>query len=302
MTTPLRNRVDLHTHSLRSDGILAPTELYAQMRAYGMRLVALSDHDTLAGYRELHEAGLGAEASVAGPKLIPAVEINTLAGGVLGRHGMGRDGEELHILGYGVDVDDPAFEVTLARQRTGRQDRIRLMVERLRGLGLPVDDHLEPVSADRELAEGRPHVARAMIRAGYVGSVDEAFERYLDVAHPAYVPRIGIGPRDAIEAIRGAGGSPVLAHSPAAPDRPDVITELQRWGLVGLEVHYHHFSAETVARMGAFARERALLITGGSDYHGDSMSYADAQAETLVPDTVGEDLLEAIAVARAIGR
>lgn len=255
------------------------------MRAYGMRLVALSDHDTLAGYRELHEAGLGAEASVAGPKLIPAVEINTLAGGVLGRHGMGRDGEELHILGYGVDVDDPAFEVTLARQRTGRQDRIRLMVERLRGLGLPVDDHLEPVSADRELAEGRPHV-------------DEAFERYLDVAHPAYVPRIGIGPRDAIEAIRGAGGSPVLAHSPAAPDRPDVITELQRWGLAGLEVHYHHFSAETVARMAAFARERALLITGGSDYHGDSMSYADAQSVTYVPDRTGERLLEAIATAR----
>jgi len=108
------------------------------------------------------------------------------------------------------------------------------------------------------------------------------------------VPREGLGPRDAIEAIREAGGLPVLAHSPAAPDRPEVIAELQGWGLAGLEVYYRTFLPEIVARMATFAAERALLATGGSDYHGDTMDYAEAQAETWIPGEAAERLLEAI--------
>jgi predicted metal-dependent phosphoesterase TrpH len=298
VTSRRLNRVDLHTHSRRSDGVLEPTDLYSRMTRYGMRVVALSDHDTLAGYRELRAAGLGERPSPDGPQLIPAVEINTLAGAVLGRHGMGRDGEELHILGFGIDPDDEIFEARLSRQREGRRIRLDATVECLRRHGAPIDDQLPGILAavgpTGHDALGRPHIARALMSAGHADSVDDAFARWIDHGRPCYVPREGLGPRDAIEAIRAAGGLPVLAHSPAAPDRPEVIAELMEWGLAGLEVHYRTFLPATVARMRTFAAERGLLATGGSDYHGDTMDYAEAQAETWVPGDAAERLLEAI--------
>ncbi len=293
MTTLRRNTVDLHCHTQRSDGVLPPLELYAQMRRYGMHLVAISDHDSLAACRELRDLGLGESPSAAGPQVIPAVEINTIGGELLSRLGLGREGEELHVLGFGLDIDDPGLIATLERQRQSRRTRILRTVERLAELGYPVEGVLDGgVDID---ALGRPHVARALVRAGFADSVDDAFDRYLDYGQPGYVPRQGIGPREAIEAIRGARGLPVLAHSPGAPDRGEVIGELQGWGLAGLEVYYRTFLPETVKRMEIFARERGLLATGGSDYHGDTMSYAAAQAITYVPARVGELLLEAIA-------
>lgn len=298
MTSRRPNRVDLHSHSRRSDGVLEPAELYARMARFGMRVVALSDHDTLAGYRELRAAGLGERPSTGGPQLVSAVEINTLAGSVLRRHGMGRDGEELHILGFGMDSDDASFESRLARQRDGRRVRLEATVECLRKHGASIDEQLPMIMAAAgptgHDAVGRPHIARALIAAGHAGSVDDAFERWIHHGRPCYVPREGMGPRDAIEAIRAAGGLPVLAHSPAAPDRPEVIAELQDWGLAGLEVHYRTFSPATVARMASFAEERGLLATGGSDYHGDTMDYAESQAGTWVPGEAAERLLEAI--------
>jgi predicted metal-dependent phosphoesterase TrpH len=124
--------------------------------------------------------------------------------------------------------------------------------------------------------------------------VDDAFDRYLDWGQPAYVPRSGIGPEEAIRAITAAGGLAVLAHSPGAPDRPALMDHLQETGLAGLEVYYRTFVTETVVRMRDFAASRGLLPTGGSDYHGDTMTYAEAQATTHVPDAVGEGLLVAI--------
>lgn len=302
MTSRRPNRVDLHTHSRRSDGVLEPTDLYARMARYGMRVVALSDHDTLAGYRELRAADLGTRLSPDGPQLISAVEINTLAGSVLRRHGMGRDGEELHILGFGMDPDDDAFESRLALQRDGRRVRLDATVECLRRHGASIDEQLPQILAAAgptgHDALGRPHIARALILAGHAESVDDAFERWIDHGRPCYVAREGLGPRDAIEAIRDAGGLPVLAHSPAAPERPEVIAELQDWGLAGLEIHYRTFLPETVAAMAAFAQERGLLATGGSDYHGDTMDYTQAQAGTWVPDEAADRLLEAIAASR----
>jgi predicted metal-dependent phosphoesterase TrpH len=297
MTTPRRNHVDLHTHTTRSDGVLAPLELYGQMRDYGMRLVAITDHDSLEGYREIAAAGLGRQAGPNGPQVIAGLEINTLGGELTSRDGLGRGGDELHILGFGMDIDDPVFRQVRSRQRQGRRERLGRMLERLRELGMPVDDYL---AGDPEVdSMGRPHVARALIRAGYATSVDDAFARYLNWGMPAYVPRYGIGPEEAIKAINGAGGIASLAHSPSAPDRPELIDQLQSCGLGGLEVYYRTFVPETVERMRAFAAAHGLVATGGSDYHGDTMSYAEAQATTWVPDAVGEALLEAIAARRA---
>jgi predicted metal-dependent phosphoesterase TrpH len=295
VTTLRPNRIDLHCHTRRSDGVLDPLVLYGQMRDYGMRLVAITDHDTLSGYRELRAAGLGAAPSPAGPQLIPALEINSIADDVLERHGLGRDGEELHIVGLGVDPDEPALADTLARQRDGRRRRIELTLQRLADEGMPVDRELEGLAVTEDDSIGRPHVARALVRAGYAESVDDAFARLIGHGAPGYVPRLGIGTREAIESIRRANGLPVLAHSPSAPDRPDVIDELQQWGLAGIEVYYRTFTPETVERMAAFAQERGLLSSGGSDYHGDTMDYAEAQQMTFVPDEVGERLLAALA-------
>jgi 3',5'-nucleoside bisphosphate phosphatase len=292
VTTPRRNRVDLHTHTQRSDGVLPPLQLYEQMRAAGMWLVAITDHDSLEGYRAIAAAGLGGEAGPAGPQVVPGVEINTIGGDLTTRDQLGREGEELHILGYGINVDDPAFRAIRHHQREARRARIARTLERLRELGMPVDQFLDAdLSAD---ALGRPHVARALISAGHAASVDDAFEHYLDWGRPAFVPRAGIGPQEAIQAITAAGGLAVLAHAPAAPDRPELMDVLQGWGLAGLEVYYRTFLPGTVARMRAFASRRGLLATGGSDYHGDTMSYAAAQATTFVPDVVGQALLAAI--------
>jgi predicted metal-dependent phosphoesterase TrpH len=294
VTTPRRNRVDLHTHTRRSDGVLEPRELYRQMQAYGMRLVAITDHDTLAGYRELRTAGVGQAPSADGPQLLPALEINTVGEDLHRRFGLGRDGDEVHIVGLGVDPADPTMAETLRRQRAGRRARVALTLERLRALGMPVDDQLGALGAEDDDSMGRPHVARAMIAAGYAETVEDAFARHLGHGAPGYVPRQGIGPREAIEAIRMARGLPVLAHSPAAPEHAGAIGELQSWGLAGIEVYYRGFLPETVAIMEAFAEARGLLPSGGSDYHGDAMDYATAQATTFVPDQVGERLLAAL--------
>ncbi len=293
MTTLRRNQVDLHTHTTRSDGVLEPRELYAQMRAWGSRLVAITDHDTLAGARELLDDGHGLGAG-GGPQIIVGVEINTAVDLEIEAVG-GREEQlqELHILGFGVDPHDLAFEAILARQRGGRERRLRLTLDRLRELRLDVEPFLPSVAGHIE-SLGRPHVARALVAADHAADIDDAFARYLIPGKPAYVRRQGIGPREAIKAISGAGGIAALAHAPWAPDEPDVIDELMRWGLRGLEVHYHFWDDERVESMAAFADARGLLRTGGSDYHGDAGSYAESQATVYVPDDVGERLMTAL--------
>jgi predicted metal-dependent phosphoesterase TrpH len=272
---PHPSRVDLHTHSSRSDGVLEPTALVEAAAAAGVRCLALADHDTLAGVRELCAPG---EQPLA-LELLPAVEINSVATGI-DRLWEG----ELHILGLGVDPSDDAFEATLSRQRNGRAHRFELMLERLRVLGLGVDAYLPLEGTVAGTALGRPTIARALVAAGHASNVDDAMRRLLARGRPAYVQRQGLGPREAIAAITAAGGLPTLAHFPDARDRMDLVRELIEAGLRGLEVHYRRFDAETVAEMEALARKLRLVPTGGSDYHGDGETYAEAHATIFVPE------------------
>lgn len=302
MTTPARNQVDLHCHTRRSDGLLEPRDLYAAAQAYGMRLVAITDHDTLAAYRELRAAGYGEAPGPEGPRLVPGVEINTraasLAGSAAGVAGPTAH-DELHILGLGVDPDDDEFEAVLGRQRNARRARIEEMARRLREIGMPVDTYLEDTLPASVASAGRPHIARALILAGYAESIDDAMMRWLGPGAPAWVPPRGIGTLEAITAIRRAGGLPSLAHFSAAPQRPELLRELREAGLGGLEVYYRAFPAERVTALAATAMSLALVPTGGSDYHGDAMTYAEAEDLTWVPLEVGEDVLAAIAAANA---
>ena len=290
-----KNMVDLHCHTDRSDGVLPPLELYRAMADCGLEVVAVSDHDTLAGYRYLRDLEIGGELPHGGPRLIPAVEINSIADRALIEMGVQLEEGELHILGFGVDPDDPAFNAALDRQREARKTRLLLIIEALRDLGVPIDVQIAPVLASDE-AVGRPHIARAMVAAGHVASVQEAFDLWIDRSGPAYVPRQGMRTRDAIAAIRDAGGVAVLAHYPAAPEQPDLMKVLLDWGIGGLEVYYRRFLPETVTIMGELASSLGLIATGGSDYHGDNMSYAEAMSTTYVPREIGERLLDVLAV------
>ncbi len=147
---------------------------------------------------------------------------------------------------------------------------------RLRALGLPVDDELRQTLGPDVSAAGRPHVARALVAAGHAASVEDAFARFLSRGRPAYVPRQGLGNREAIEVITSAGGLAVLAHSADVVDEPRMLDRLQDWGLRGLEVYYggynRVFTPRRIAALARLAAERGLVATGGSDYHGDTMT------------------------------
>ena len=281
---PGTSTVDLHTHTLRSDGVLQPVELVRAAAAAGVTTLSITDHDTLAAYRELV---LG-RAMPAPIELIPGVEINALAKGIPLSDG------ELHILGFGMDEADAAFEAALAKQRSARKVRFERTIAQLRAVGLPIDDQIAHVDLTRDDALGRPTIARALIAAGYATSVEDAFRRLIGWGGPGYVQREGMGPREAIEAIRDAGGVPVLAHFSEAPSQMPLLRELREIGLAGLEVHYISFDRATVELVAAVARQLGLLATGGSDYHGDTSTYAEAHAALHVPDVVGERVRAAI--------
>ncbi len=286
LVPPHPSHLDLHTHTRRSDGVLEPAELVAASRAAGVKLLAMTDHDTLAGFREL----LSDEASADPLEIvIPGVEINSVAEGIESLW----EGE-LHILGLGVDPDDDAFEAALVEQRRRRVERFFRIVRRLRELGMPIDAQVEGLDPAEGASLGRPHVARMLVEAGHAASVDEAMQTILARGKPGYERRVGMGPPEAIGAIRAAGGLAVLAHFADAPAREALIRELVELGLGGLEAYYRHFDAETIESLVDLTRRLGLVPTGGSDYHGDVETYAEAHAQVYVPDALVPTLHEAL--------
>jgi predicted metal-dependent phosphoesterase TrpH len=272
--------------------VLDPAVLVRAAATVGVTTLALTDHDTLAGFRDVVAAG----AVPAGMTVIPGVEINALV-----TRDLGLWEGELHILGFGVDPDDAAFEEALAGQRAQRRIRFDRTVERLRELGLGIDAQVDALVKDGSDALGRPTIARALIAAGHAESVEDAFRRLIGHGCPAYVPRLGLGPVEAIEAIRAAGGLSALAHFREAPEREDVLRELVDAGLGGLEVFYRTFDQDAVDAVGAIARNLGLVATGGTDYHGDTGSYAESHAQIWVPPEVADGLLARISSSSGAG-
>lgn len=279
---------DLHAHTTRSDGVLEPIELVAQAAACGIRLFAIADHDNLAAYRELTAPGV--PALPAGLELVPAVEINAVTRGIA----LDLPEGELHVLGLGVDPGDESFEELLSSQRSARRVRFAAMVERLRAIGLPVDPHLEDLDPGSDDALGRPTLARALVAAGHATSVEDAFTRILGQGQPGYVPRRGMGPVDAIRAIRAAGGLASLAHFAEAPVAITLLRELQAQGLDGIESHHRSFDEATRAAVGEVARALGLVETGGTDYHGDFGPYTESHADLVMPDELVADVRDAL--------
>ncbi len=282
---PAPSTVDLHTHTRRSDGVLDPAALVEAAAAVGVTTLAITDHDTLAGYHEV----MGADGVPPGVTLIPGVEINALV-----TRDLALWEGELHILGFGMDPDDATFEAALALQRDQRRIRFHRTVDRLREIGLDIDAQVASLVLTGNDALGRPTIARALMAAGHAESVEDAFRRLLGYGCPAYVPRLGMGPIEAIALIRAAGGLASLAHFREAPERGDVLRELVDAGLGGLEVYYRSFDQDAVHAVGAVADRLRLVPTGGSDYHGDTGSYAQVHAQLWVPPGVGDAVVSRI--------
>ena len=232
-----------------------------------------------------------------GLELVAGIEINT----VIEDRSHVMEGE-VHILGLGVDPDDDALEAALSRQRDARRLRFDRMVDKLRAQGVPIDAALETLPATTEDdALGRPRLARALIRCGYATSVEDAFQKHLSRGRPAYVPRQGLGPREAIQAIRAAGGLASLAHYAEAPDHMPWLRALVDMGLDGLEVYYRAYDQATVAILRGIAEDLRLVMTGGTDYHGDRETYAEAHADLWVPSEVESAVRTGLETSRTAG-
>jgi predicted metal-dependent phosphoesterase TrpH len=261
--------IDLHTHSIKSDGALTPTELVKRAAARGVTIQALSDHDTLAGVAEAV-----AEGRPLGVRIIPATELNTES-----------EWGDVHVLAYFVDPNDAAFEEKMKWLRENRGRRIDLMVENLNRLGYKVSlDRVREIAQGGSL--GRPHLAQALFEAGHVPSYDAAFATLISKESPAYVSRVGLAPLEAVELVRKHGGVPALAHPGTVLGLEALLPQLVSAGLAGIECYYgSHTPARTAEYLRLAARFK-LVPTGGSDFHGRGDHGADLGGVFVPPDTI----------------
>lgn len=268
---PAASTIDLHTHSTASDGLLAPDALVAAALARGLQVLAVTDHDSVGGVGPALAAAAGTPLRV-----IPGIELNTDAGG-----------EEIHVLGYFLDHQQPELLAFLAEQRAARDDRARAMTERLRAAGLPLAYEQVLAQADGG-AVGRPHVARALAAAGLVPTARYAFDHWIGVGMPAYVPRNRLTPEGAVARIRAAGGAPALAHPAGLHDLEGRVGRMQQSGMAGLECHYQGYTQPVVAALVSLARRYGLVPTGGSDFHGPGRGKRPPLGSVRVPPETPE--------------
>ncbi|MCR8693970.1 PHP domain-containing protein [Rhodococcus rhodochrous] len=282
-------RIDLHTHSSASDGTDRPAELVRAAARAGLDVVALTDHDTTAGWDE------AAAALPTGLRLVRGMEMSCT--------GRGEDGAPVavHLLAYLFDPHDAVFVAELERLRGERVSRIRAMGVRMADDGLPID--IDAVLAEAGPAAGRPHLARALVAAGVVPTVADAFTELLSPRGRYYVPKADTPLVDAVKMVTAAGGVPVVAHARArARGRLlalDHIEELAELGLGGVEADHPDHDEQDVRTMRDLARSLGVVVTGSSDYHGDnktirlgSFTTAPAAYEALLDRATGVEVLE----------
>jgi 3',5'-nucleoside bisphosphate phosphatase len=248
--------IDLHTHTTASDGRYPPAQVVDRARLAGVRVLSITDHDTVAGSRE------GAAAcAAAGIEFVPGIEITAV-----------RDEVDVHVLGYFLDADSPRLATFLAEQRRHRIARLREMVDRLGEVGIALDAQaiLRPALEDQSKAVGRPWIARALVARGYASTVSEAFDRWLGKDRPAFVPRVGAAVEDVIGRIHDAGGVASVAH-PGLLDHDDWLPGLVDAGLDAIEAYHTDHPPPMTARYLALADALGVAVTGGSDYHGDDL-------------------------------
>lgn len=267
----IAGRVDLHLHSTASDGLWSPAELVRQAAAAGIAVLALTDHDSTAGVGPACEAG-----REIGVRVLPAVEVTVW-----------QNGQEWHLLGYGVDLHAAALQAFLAERRASRRRRLWAMLERLRAVGYLLAE--EELTGRTEGASwGRAHLAAALVAQGLASSSKEAFRRYLSPGAPTYVPPEPFPAPEALRILRASGAVPVLAH-PLLQGVERSLPTLVEQGLQGLECYHPQHSPGVVDYFLHQARRYGLAATGGSDSHGPDLPGFDA---VEVPPATAADVLQ----------
>ncbi|MBI4288322.1 MAG: PHP domain-containing protein [Chloroflexi bacterium] len=268
-------KADLHLHSTASDGRFTPEELVRHVFQSGLTLMALTDHDSVDGA----PAAIAAARAFPPLEVIPGVEIGTDV-----PHG------EVHVLGYFVDYKSAGLLSRLESLRSGRVDRAQRMITKLKKLGVDIEwRRVQELAGGGSI--GRPHIAQAMLEKGYIPNLKEAFNKYIGRDGPAYAEREKLTPEGAVQLVIRAGGLPVLAHPNDIESIDKLLIELKAAGLVGMEVYYGLYPAETVRRLKALAKRYDLIPCGGTDYHGlDTMNEA-ALGSILVPQESVDRLL-----------
>lgn len=272
-------RIDLHTHSTASDGTDSPAELVASAAAVGLDALAITDHDTTAGW------AAAVAALPPGLSLVRGAELSCVSPDGRGGHCT------VHLLAYLFDPDAPAVVSEYARARAERRERLGRIADRMAADGFPIDGESLLASVPPEATAGRPHLAMALVRAGVVATVDEAFARFLNDRGRYYLPSSRTPIESSLEMIAAAGGVTVLAHAFAAHRGPtvtaDVIKELAGLGLGGVEVDHPDHDEDARKRLRTLADELGLITTGSSDYHGTNKVIRLGQ-ETTAPDMLAE--------------
>jgi len=274
MTTRTPRGADLHTHTVFSDGTCTPEDLVGRAAKAGLKTLAVTDHDTMDALPAARKA-----AAEAGIELVPGVEFGTPSR---------PDGaEEAHIVGLFLDAASPPLKKALTQFRKNRRERVVEIVEKLNRLGVVIraDDVFRQTGED---TVGRLHVARALLEAGHVHSIQAAFHKYIRVGRPAYVPRKRPPLGEIIALIHRAGGVAVMAH-PGQTDVDGDIPAMVEAGLDGIEVHYPEHSAKQRKHYLGIAKKYGLLVSGGSDFHGGNKAN-----NTLGSVRLSEDLVEAL--------
>lgn len=256
--------IDLHIHSTASDGSLTPSEILRQAQKLKLAAIAITDHDSLEGSKAAIQSGIPSSL-----KFLTGVEISAAYPPFLPGSG------SFHILGYCIRLDDTILNQTLGRLRQVRKSRNPQILKRLDKLGFPLSiEEVQQAAGQGQI--GRPHIARAMVSKGFVQSIDEAFDNFLGNNKPAYVDKYRIACDEAIRIIHGAGGIPVLAHPGLLNLRrkaqfDTLILKLKTIGIKGIEVYYPQHTRQEIKDFTEIAERHDLLVTGGSDFHGDIM-------------------------------
>lgn len=260
-------KADLHLHTTASDGRLEPAELVSLAVKVGLDVIAITDHDSIDGV----VPALAAAQAYPSVTVIPGVELSTDV-----------PRGEVHVLGYFIDYTDRNLAVTLDGLRDSRKGRAVRMIAKLRDLGMEVQwQRVEELAQGGSV--GRPHIAQAMLEAGYISSLSEAFDNYIGRNGPAYAEREKMTPAESVKLIVDVRGLPVLAHPADIEDLDALLPELLKAGLVGIEVFYTKYTPETISRLLTIAQQHRLITTGGTDYHHFEDGKEDRIGAVLAP-------------------
>lgn len=266
---------DLHIHTYCSDGTMSPAEVVADAIHCGIQCIAITDHDTVDGISPAIEAARGHDMEV-----LPGIELSSEI-----------NGKDVHMLGYLFNWQDASLIEHLKEMQNARAERMKKMIHKLQALGIHDISFEEISETAKTKALGRPHLAAALLEKRIVGSMRAAFEKFLAEGAPAYVPKFKQTPQEAINLIKGLGGVAVLAH-PMLSNVDELIPGLVAAGLGGLEVHYPNCSVNVMQFYEGLARKHHLVVTGGSDAHGEAKKHTFI-GKTRIPYDLVEKLKQA---------